>query len=126
MAPRKARPLEVLSGVDPGLDHRPIGHDMTARRDHVAEGKAFALEVAERVDRGIRLRDEKAMELLVDVALYQRHDAEFLMSLHVSDCAENGEVERAIAEALDGCIVILRNGQLDWNAQCLAEIGLQR
>src|SRR4029077_12371485 len=89
MTPRKTRPLEVFSRVDPGLDHRAIGHHVAARRDHVTEGKALALEVAQRVDRGTRLGDEEAMELLVDVALTQWDDAEFLMCLHLTDCAEN-------------------------------------
>jgi len=42
---------------------------MAARGNDVTEGKTLALEVAQRVDRGTRLGDEEAMELLVDVAL---------------------------------------------------------
>jgi hypothetical protein len=69
---------------------------------------------------------EHAVELLVDVALDERHDAIGLARLDISDGARRGEVERAVAEPLDGSVVIFRNDELDRHAERLGQIKLER
>src|SRR5690242_13435700 len=98
---------------------------MAARRIDVAKGKTLALEVGKRLDRRCRGGDEERMELAIALALHERRDVIALMRLDVSEAAEIGEVEGAVAERLDGGVVVGGNDQLDVLADCLLEIVAQ-
>jgi len=66
------------------------------------------------------------VELAVALALHQRNDFVPGVRLHIGKAAEIGEVERAVAERLDGRVVAGRDDELDRGSNRLFQLVSKR